>query len=72
MMRLDVAATKQLAEQLDDAALAKALPGRERHAEEVELEVRAALDDGKVVVERREGIGMADDDPRRVGAPPPR
>ncbi len=42
--------------------------GSERHAEEVELDARAALDDREVVVEMRVRIGVADDDPRRIGA----
>ena len=61
---LDMAAREQLAQQLDDAALAVALERRERHAQEVELDVRAALDDREVVVEMRVRIGVADDDPR--------
>ena len=36
--------------------------------EEVELDVRAALDDREVVVEVRVRVGVADDDPRRIGA----
>ncbi len=54
------------------AGLAVSLRGRERHPEEVELDVRAALDDREVVVEDRVRVGVADDDPRRVRRPPPR
>ena len=46
--------------------------GRERHPEEVELHARAALDDREVVVEDRVGVGVPDDDARRVGALRPR
>ncbi len=42
-----------------------AFPG---HPDEVELEVRAALDDREVVVEDRVRVGVADDDPSRVDA----
>ena len=45
-----------------------ALLRREGHAEEVELDVRAALDDREVVIEDRVRVGVADDDARRVGA----
>ena len=65
---LDVAAREQLAEQVDDPALAVALGRREGHPEEVELDARAALDDRQVVVEMRVRVGVADDDPRRVRA----
>ena len=61
-------ARQQLAHEFDDAALAVALGGAEGHAKEVELHARAALDDGEVVVELRIGIGVADHDPRRIGA----
>ena len=55
-------------QQLDHAALAVSLGRREAHPEEVELDVRAALDDREVVVEDRVRIGVADHDPRQVGA----
>ena len=48
---LDVAAPQQLADQLDDPALAGPLLRREAHPEEVELDAGAALDDREVVVE---------------------
>ena len=46
-----VAARQQLAQELDDPALAVSLDGGEGHPEEVELDARAALDDREVVVE---------------------
>jgi hypothetical protein len=45
-----------------------ALGRRERHAQEVELDGRAALHDRQVVVENGVRVGVIDDDPRRVGA----
>ena len=66
-----MAAAKELADQLDGARLAEALalPG---HPDEVELEVRAALDDREVVVEDRVRIGVADDHAGRDRRLPPR
>ena len=46
-----------------DARLARGARVRPGHPEEVELEVRAALDDREVVVEDRVRVGVADDDP---------
>ena len=63
-----MAAGEQLAEVVDDPALAVPLERRERHPEEVELDGRSALDDREVVVERRVRVGVADDDPCQVGA----
>src|SRR3954452_13539461 len=56
-----MATTEQLTDQLDEPRLGQAfaLPG---HADEVELDVRASLDDRQVVVEERVRIGVTDDD----------
>ena len=63
-----MAAPDELAEELDDPALAVDLRGEEAHPQEVELEVGPAPDDLQVVVEDRIRIGMTDDHPARVGA----
>ena len=65
---LDVAAREQLADRLDDPALALALERREAHPEEVELDRRAALDDRQVILVRGVRVGVADDDPGQVDA----
>ena len=63
-----MAAGEQLQHEPGDPFLALALDRGEAHAEEIELEVGAAADDLEVVLERRVGIGMADDDPSRIEA----
>ena len=48
-----VSVREELAEQLDDPSLAVSFDRVEGHAEEVELDVRAAVDDLPVVLDHR-------------------
>ncbi len=63
-----MAGCQQVAQQLDDPALAEPLGRREGHAQEVEFDARATTHDREVVLEDGVRIGVADHDASRVGA----